>query len=482
MKFASYSIRRALGSCRRAGNALAAQSGRRAGAFRRFAADSRGDVAIIFGLMTLVLMMMIGLAVDYARLVNARNQTLEAADAAVLAGARALQTNGGDQAGAVKVAQAYYKQAVQSRISVVSNSDTVDFAVTDNGTAVVSKGNASIATPFMSVAGVKTLPLLRANGSDYAKAVLAVGGNAELNLEVSMMLDITGSMAGQKLTDMKAAASDLVNIVVWKDQSKYTSKIAIVPFAYDVRPPSSVLAKVRGASPTNPLPVGTTKYYPSDCVVERTGTQKYTDAAPATGQYLMTHYTTNYTTSGSTKKGVCDLAASAELLPLTSDKTALLAKISGLATAGSTAGHLGTAWAWYLLSPNWGSLWASTSAPAAYGTANLKKIAVLMTDGEYNTQYTSNGIDDGSSSLTYCPKAANGVCSSDQAKSLCTAMKAKGIEVYTVGFQLDNQLAIDTLKSCATDANHFYNSTTGDALKAAFRDIALKISTLYLSQ
>ncbi len=480
MKFASYSVRRALDSCRMAGKALA---GKRASALYRFAADSRGDVAIMFGLMMLVILLMVGLAVDYGRLINARNQTLEAADAAVLAGARALQTNGGDQAGAIKVAQAFYKQAVQSRISVVSNSDTINFAVTDNGTAVVSNGNASIATPFMSVAGVKTLPLLHANGTDYAKAVLAVGGNAELNLEVSMMLDITGSMAGQKLTDMKAAASDLVNIVVWKDQSKYTSKIAIVPFAYDVRPPSSVLTKVRGTVvSSNPVKISGTNYYASDCVVERTGSQNYTDAAPASGQYVMTHYTSKTTGSGSTKKGVCDVAASAEMLPLTSDTTALLAKINGLATAGSTAGHIGTAWAWYMLSPNWGSLWASSSMPAAYGTDKLKKIAVLMTDGEYNTQYTTQGIPDGSSSLTKCPNAANGVCSSAQAIEQCKGMKAKGIEVYTVGFQLDNQMAIDTLSACATDVNHFYNSTTGDALKAAFRDIALKISTLYLSQ
>ncbi len=57
------------------------------------------------------------------------------------------------------------------------------------------------------------------------------------------------------------------------------------------------------------------------------------------------------------------------------------------------------------------------------------------------------------------------------------------IEIYTVGFQLGgNQTAINTLSYCATDSAHFYNSSTGDALKAAFRDIALKISTLYLSQ
>ncbi|MBS0251654.1 MAG: VWA domain-containing protein, partial [Proteobacteria bacterium] len=82
-----------------------------------------------------------------------------------------------------------------------------------------------------------------------------------------------------------------------------------------------------------------------------------------------------------------------------------------------------------------------------------------------------------------CNGSVNKDCSTVQALAQCTAMKAKGIEVYTVGFQLGgSKLATNTLSKCATDANHFYNSSTGDALKAAFRDIALKISTLYLSQ
>ncbi|HET6388619.1 pilus assembly protein [Hyphomicrobium sp.] len=459
MKFASHSLRHVLGSCGRTAESR----------LRRFAADTRGDVAILFGLMTLVIVMLIGLAVDYGRLLNARHQTLEATDAAVLAGARALQTNGGDQAGAIKVAQAYYKQAVQSRIPVVSKSDTINFAVTDSGTAVVAKGNASIATPFMSVAGVKTLPLLRANGMDYAKAVLAVGGNAELNLEVSLMLDVTRSMQGQKLTDLKAAASDLVNIVVWKDQSKFTSRVAIVPFAEDVRLPGAAFKTATGAtSTTNP------------CVVERTGSQKYTDAAPKSGQYVMAHKVEVKQNGKTTYNPECDVAANAEVLPLTSDKNTLLSKINGLSVGYYTAGHIGTAWAWYMLAPNWASLWASSSKPAAYNTKDVKKIAVLMTDGEYNVQYDANGVLVDQDS-TKCSKAANG-CSSVQALSQCTAMKAKGIEVYTVGFQLTNSTAIDTLKKCATDADHFYNSSTGDALKAAFRDIALKISTLYLSQ
>ena len=383
MNFASFSLRRALCGYWKAGDVPAERSRGRT-AFGRFAGDLRGDVAILFGLMTLVLVMLIGLAVDYGRLVNARSQTLEATDAAVLAGARALQTNGGDQAAAIKVAQAFYNQAVQSRIPVVSKSDTINFAITDSGTAVISNGNAKISTPFMSVAGVKTLSLLHADGSDYAKAVLAVGGNAELNLEVSMMLDITGSMKGQKLTDMKAAASDLVNIVVWKDQSQVY--VEDRNRSVRLRCPSAGCGFQEGDG-YNDDNVSLCRGAHRDAKIYRRGSAV---GAVRDGAQQCASTKNNKTTYSPT----CDVATAAELLPLTSDKTSLLAKISGLATAGSTAGHIGTAWAWYMLAPNWSSLWASSSTPAAYGTDKLKKIAVLMTDGEYNTQYTTNGVPD----------------------------------------------------------------------------------------
>ncbi len=41
--------------------------------------------------------------------------------------------------------------------------------------------------------------------------------------------------------------------------------------------------------------------------------------------------------------------------------------------------------------------------------------------------------------------------------------------------------ATTTLSGCATDSTKFYNTTTGDQLKQAFRDIALKINQLYLT-
>ncbi len=445
----------------------------------RYGADRSGNVAILYAMLAVVLMASIGAAVDIGRWLHARDQTISAVDAALLAGGRALQTNANDTAGAIAAAQEFYAQNVSSRIPVTG--DSIAFQIGGDGMSMSASGTAYIKTPFLQFASIDQLPLLSTAQTQFSQAQLAVGGNGGQNIEIAMMLDITGSMAGQKLQDLKDSASDLVNIVIWNDQSKFTSKVAIVPFSEDIRlPTSTALNKARGTTLPSSKSVSSTTYYLSDCVVERTGTQKYTDTAPATGQYVMGHYTSSSTGSGSSKKGVCTVPTTAAIAPLSSDKQSLLAKITSLSAAGGTAGHLGTAWAWYTLSPNWSSLWPA-NAPAAYGAENLEKIAILMTDGEYNTQYDSNGISVNQNASS-CPQAANG-CSTAQARALCTAMKAKGIVVYTVGFQLGgNQTAIDTLNQCATDSGKTYTADDGEQLKQAFRDIALKLTSLYLSK
>jgi hypothetical protein len=444
-------------------------------------------------LMGLVLMLAIGAAIDVGRWLHARDQTVSAVDSAVLAGGRWLQTNSGDTGGAVATAQKFYSQNVATRLPVTG--DTIAFAVGDDGMSISATGTAYIQTPFLQIANIDKLPLIAEGQQPIAQAQLAVtGGNGSQiqSLEISVMLDVTGSMAGQKLQDLKDSASDLLNIVLLSGQSNLTVKVGIVPFSEDIRLPNSgALNLARGTSnlpSTKSITTGsgrsqtTTKYYLSDCVVERAGNQKYTDAAPAAGQYVMAHYTT----SSSGGKGKCTVPSTAAIAPLTSDKSSLLTIVSNLKAAGGTAGHLGTAWAWYLLSPNWASLWP-TSTPAPYGTETVQKIAILMTDGEYNTQYDSNGISVNQNSYPTCSSAAND-CSTTQARALCAAMKQKGIVIYTIGFQLGgNQTAIDTLSQCATapttpmDHVKFYNVTSGVQLKQAFRDIALKLTSLHLS-
>jgi hypothetical protein len=164
-------------------------------------------------------------------------------------------------------------------------------------------------------------------------------------------------------------------------------------------------------------------------------------------------------------------------------------RIDKLEIAGSTAGQMGTAWAWYMLSPSWANLWPAANRPAAYHADAVKKIAILMTDGEYNTGHCNgviakdSGTGSGGNSTKIDCNANNG-SSNSQAQQLCTAMKSgTGITVFTIGFDLaGNQTAISTLRNCASDTSKFYEAANGDELRQAFRDIAIQVAKLRLSQ
>lgn len=456
---------------------------------RRFRNDEGGNVAIILGLTIVALMICIGAAVDVGRWLNARNQTVAAIDAAVLAGGRTLQMTRGDKDAAKDAAESYYAENVKSRLPV--KNDSVKFTITENPMGVYASGNAYIDTPFLQFANVPQLPLVNLAQS---KAQLGMKSG---QTEISMMLDVTGSMCQpcSKLQSLKKSAQRLVDIVTTANSGqKDKTRIAIVPFSEDIRlPTSKALTAARGSSWPKTQSAsngwyGTTTYYMSDCVVERTGNYKYTDDEPRTGRYVTPHYQAdpNTTGSGNNKKGNCTVPSNAAIQPLTSDPDALASKINNLSASGGTAGQLGTAWAWYTLSPNWNALWSAENQARPYSTGTgddeVKKVAILMTDGDYNTQYDAKGIAANAMSTTYCPQAANG-CASVQAAALCTAMKAKGVEVWTVGFNVGkSSLAAQTLKACATDETKYYNADDGDELETAFIDIAVKLTTVYLSK
>jgi len=404
-----------------------------------FAADKRGNVAILFGLTILILFGCAGGAIDFMYAGRARTTTQNGIDAAVLAAARAKQT-GATDAEALAIAESNMSSArAQSPAS-----GNITFTVVDNGTAIEGAGTLRMPARFLSVMGYDSIPF-RSTG----KASFGVGTASDTSIELSVMLDITGSMRGQKLSYLKTAAADLIDIIIPDQQGQASARIALVPFSNAVKLNSSQFLAATGKSKSR-------RY--SGCVVERTGAQAETDVAPGAGAY---------TVPIEDKSGSC--SSDSEIVALTNSKTILRNTVNGLNDGGTTAGHLGTAWAWYTLSPNWGTALGSQPAPyseltvmTANGYPKLKKIAVLMTDGEYNTQYS-------------------GTNSSTQARALCQAMRDTGIEVYTVGFDLGgNQTAIDTLRSCASDPTKFYETTTGEDLRQAFQAIALRISPIKL--
>ncbi len=511
-----------------------------------FAGDRRGTMALMIALTLPLVMLCVGIAVDTGRWYGARKTTSSAIDAAVLAGARALQLNPSDPNNALTVASQVYAANVKDRTPLLS--DGVNFAVADNGSSIVATGDAKLGTTFLAISGIADLDVV---GAAKAKAMVSVGGKGGSNIEIAVMLDLTGSMCdngvgpcngGNKMDGLKAAAKDLVEIAVSADQSKYTSKVSLIPFSTRVRvgPDGGGGAMMKALTNLDATWNGwfnickqstggggsedggnwACQQYASEqqtnwkvmpCVTDRfyngAGGFDATDDTPGANRWLNAHggdrmiLSSDSTDQAPTSKkglqqadpadnwnydpsGSCaDVDEKNQMMPLTANKSALKSRINDLVAYGATAGALGTAWASYTLSPNWSTVFAGASAPASYGDLAvtqasgaplLRKVAVLMTDGGYNTYRGWKG--------------QNQQAVSNYALQVCSNMKARGIEVYTVGFALDQlpanerTIAEATLKACGTDLQHFYDTLNVSQLQAAFRDIALQLTSIYMSE
>lgn len=438
---------------------------------RAFRKEEKGAAAVQFALMALPLTVTVFGMVDVSKASAAKGHLQDALDAAALAAARSTATT---DAEAQSVGEGVLRVDLAGARATLRSSS---FRIV--GSKVVATATATT-TPYIAQL--------------WHDGDIEIGASTEVvraskNIEVALALDVTGSMSGSKIADLKAAAKDLVDIVVQAQQSPYYTRVALAPYSMGVNVGGyapTVRGAVTGGTCTSPgcnkytfttASGGTKTNTISTCVSERTGTHAYTDAAPSTA-----FVGRNYPNSGNPCVG-------SAIVPLSSDKASLKSSIDGYTAAGSTAGHIGLAWAWYLVSPNWGYLWPNeTSRPAAYGADDLLKVVVLMTDGEFNTTYCRGVISkdstsgSGSSSDKINCNASNGDAFA-QAEALCDAMKAQGVVVYTVGFALSgNANAEAIMEECATSAEHVYLPDSGSELKVAFKEIAQDINALRLSK
>ncbi|HET9396962.1 MAG TPA: hypothetical protein VFO36_13020, partial [Nitrospiraceae bacterium] len=66
-------------------------------------------------------------------------------------------------------------------------------------------------------------------------------------------------------------------------------------------------------------------------------------------------------------------------------------------------------------------------------------------------------------------------------RQICDNMKAAGITIYAVGFDLRETKAVENMRTCATDSSKFYNVANGEQLQIAYHDIAVQIGKVRLT-
>ncbi|MGB3627593.1 MAG: pilus assembly protein TadG-related protein [Henriciella sp.] len=226
-----------------------------------------------------------------------------------------------------------------------------------------------------------------------------------------------------------------------------------------------------------------TKSMSSTCVWERDGDSKFTDDQPEqymTGDLVNTlqERTVNGGDSGSNTEGFMAAGYAywddyydrwhttgtecldVQPFELNDNATQIEKYIDDLYANRGTAGHQGIAWGWYLISPKWKAVFDGTAEPLAYDEPDSTKAMIVMTDGEFNSQfYSSQGG------------------STAQAKAVCDEIKDAGVIIYTVAFDAPAE-GVAVLDYCASGEEFAFRASNGQELLDSYQAIAAAISDL----
>ncbi len=158
-----------------------------------------------------------------------------------------------------------------------------------------------------------------------------------------------------------------------------------------------------------------------------------------------------------------------------------------MSAQGYTHANFGMVWGWRMLSPKWRSLWNGDDndiLPLDYDEPLMNKVAIILTDGvntHSNSQDTAYGyLWQGVLGTTSYSGAVN-VLNSRLAE-ICESMKAQGIIIYTITFQLSNSNTQNLFRTCATNPDFYFNSPSGTELQNAFNMIADSLANLRISK
>lgn len=394
----------------------------------KFRKDELGVVAILAAILILPLLGFCAMAVDIGRQVAMGTRLQLALDATAVSVAKAVRMDNLNDGQAQQLANDLFALHGEKNIAYGASFSAISVGVNRSSGVVEvrldSGVQASMASTFSRVLGMTSLAAVR-------NAVASYGLR---EIELGLMLDVSGSMSdGNKINDLKQSVRELINTLVRPDGHGNPARIGLAPYSTSVNAGAYASAVTGGAS--------------TSCVTERGGSSAFTDASPFGAQL-------------GAATGNCPPNV---VVPLSADKNLLLQHVNDLEPTNMTAGHLGAAWAWYMVSPNWNSVWPA-SAARAYGSGDVIKAVVLMTDGIFNMSY-----DAGNGDLV------------QQALRLCEEMKLKDILVYAVALDAPVAAAA-TLATCATSPQHFFTAANGNDLRDAFRRIGEALVEIRLTR
>lgn len=422
--------------------------------------DIRGNMAAIFAVTLMMLLAGVGAAIDISSMQSKRQKYQAYADAAVLAAAASGESN---VKKLNKIARKtvkgnnFNKQKMKTKLTILADG-----------------------TMHVEITTKHDMILMGMFGTDYKQIHVVAEApptSKEKLLNIALVLDVTGSMEGSRINDLKKAAKTLVNNISGGQDSE--TMFSVVPFAQYVKLPMRYKDKNwLNVEPSGQVCWDTIDYDKSvncrgvgsvenlhvecDVTIWKEICQWYDWKGCVASRVSPWHKREHYGASkiqGFTLLGWCHT----EMLPLTKDISEVKKTISNLSTAQDTYIPSGLMWGWRALTP--GAPLTEANTP---DYAKRTQALLLMTDGNNTRSLDGNG---GYSYEGVYHWGTDKEEADDLTAELCESIKADGILIFTVAFEVSDSNTISLLKSCASDPAKFYDAANASQLKAAFADV-----------
>ncbi|MFQ5944667.1 MAG: pilus assembly protein TadG-related protein [Anaerolineae bacterium] len=406
-----------------------------------------GQALPYVALMFITILVVVGFAVDIGLTFVEKARLQTAADAAALAGSQALGNSGICDPNAKDAAENYLQLNGFDTVN-----DTWSTSCSNDSYGKLTIFNLNLSRPsdtaFMGLLGIRTISLGAAATSQYATTML----------DVIISVDTTGSMNAvvsgtPKIDALKAAAVDMVQDLNMQPSDPLTLRAGLVRFDGEVCYDTDDQDVWQWDADPDPADND-----PSIACVDDTG-QKSGDTPGAS---------------------LGSLGLNQALQPLTANQGQLVSKINLLAAVGGSGTKGGS---------------GVSGADAAFEWTgpreNARRFLVLMTDGNNQIegrQWRKAMVQDWHSDHG---DVANGAHYDQMSIDAANALKAKGVEIFTIGFELSgttscpadpkpgdvdatDQVLIDMSSSSTGSCDHYYTATVG-TIGTALSDIAAKI-------
>ncbi len=424
-------------------------------ALKVFRKSERGNVAMLFGIASIPLVVAVGGVIDFSRIYYARTNMQDALDATALALSKTAATT--PPGILLKQAQDYFS-ANFNELAVMGFTVTPTYDPT--GPKLTVEGDADVKMYFMGLVGFDVVPVHEAS--------TVVWG--ETRLRISLVLDNTGSMAqAGKMAALKAASHTLLNQLKGAANKSGDVYVSIVPFSRDVTVDKasfnpSFLRWDLWEETNGVCSNGTSKNRTS-CL---TAKKVWTAADHAKWNGCITDRDQNYDTLNTAPSK--DLVATqfptdqytacpTLMMGLSEDWLALNARVDMMQPNGLTNQSIGLQWGWQSLTA------APFTIPPKQAGVQYRDVVILLSDG-LNTENRWS-------------KSAKPI--DDRESILCTNVKKAGIDIFTVQVNTDGDPTSALLRGCASDPSQFFLLTSADAIVKTFEQIGTQLTQLRVS-